>query len=861
MIISPSSARRIISGLAALVLASGALWLAPSAAADTAPANPADPTTPVSVSADPLPTVQIDGVVWDQEVVGNTVYAVGSFANARPAGAAPGTQLIPRRNMLAYDITTGNLITSFVADLNAQALAVTSSPDGSRIYIGGDFTTVNGLTHNRIAAFSTATGALVSTFNSSVYGSVKAIAATNTTVYAGGNFNAVGPGGQPRKNFAAFNTANGQVLPWAPVAGEGVNENGTAARSAAVLGLVAMPSVNKVIAVGRFGYLNGIRAIGVGALDPTTGATVPFAVSTQFTNDGDSSAFLSISTDGTNVYGTAYDFYSAANFEGTFAAQASDGALVWVADCKGDHYQAYQTGSIVYSASHAHDCSNMRAFPEVSPRTHHHGHAVALPATTTVSKGFLVGKPAPTMVAWAPEFGIGSYTGQKQGPWTVNGNSQYVLYGGEFVRINLVSQQGLVRFAGPGLAPNTRGPLANPGLTPTLSNPSLGTVGVTWKTSYDQDNENLTYRVVRDGNTAAPVFVTTVPSKFWTLSNVTFNDTGLPTGTYTYQIYVVDPFGNQNMGGSVSVSIVGVPGTPNNPPTAAFSYTTSDLTASFDGTGSVDNDGTIQSYAWNFGDGTTGTGPTTSRAYDVAGTYSVTLTVTDDDGAVGTITNSVTVATAGGPLASDSFSRSVANGLGTADIGGPWTVSPAAACSVNGSVGLLSTGAGRTVNATLGSVSAGDVAVQTSVALDRATTGAGTFVSVVARKNGNDDYRVRLRVYNTGVVNATLFRVVAGAYTRLQSLNIPGLTYTPGLVLNVRLDVSGVGTSTLQAKVWPAGGTEPGWQLTATDSTAGLQGSGAVGIATYVSGTATNAPVGISFDNVWAGAAGTAPPP
>ncbi|MGI8627710.1 MAG: hypothetical protein ACR2J5_14265, partial [Geodermatophilaceae bacterium] len=62
------------------------------------------------------------------------------------------------------------------------------------------------------------------------------------------------------------------------------------------------------------------------------------------------------------------------------------------------------------------------------------------------------------------------------------------------------------------------------------------------------------------------------------------------------------------------------------------------------------------------------------------------------------------------------------------------------------------------------------------------------------------------------------------------------------------------------AKVWPAGTAEPSWQLSRTDSTAALQGPGAVGIATYVSGSATNGPVGISFDNFWAGAVGTAPP-
>ena len=50
--------------------------------ADTRPADPTNQATPPTVSADPLPTVQIDGVVWSQTIVGTKVFAGGSFANA-----------------------------------------------------------------------------------------------------------------------------------------------------------------------------------------------------------------------------------------------------------------------------------------------------------------------------------------------------------------------------------------------------------------------------------------------------------------------------------------------------------------------------------------------------------------------------------------------------------------------------------------------------------------------------------------------------------------------------------------------------------------------------------------------------------
>lgn len=85
------------------------------------------------------------------------------------------------------------------------------------------------------------------------------------------------------------------------------------------------------------------------------------------------------------------------------------------------------------------------------------------------------------------------------------------------------------------------------------------------------------------------------------------------------------------------------PPVENQPPSASFTHACTDLACAFDGSGSHDPDGTITSYAWTFGDGTTGSGVTTSRTYAAAGTFPVTLTVTDDDGATGTQTQSVTV--------------------------------------------------------------------------------------------------------------------------------------------------------------------------------------------------------------------------
>ncbi len=85
----------------------------------------------------------------------------------------------------------------------------------------------------------------------------------------------------------------------------------------------------------------------------------------------------------------------------------------------------------------------------------------------------------------------------------------------------------------------------------------------------------------------------------------------------------------------------------NLPPTAVISGPTSGLvgeTLSFSGSGSSDSDGSIVSYAWDLGDGTTGSGITVTHSYSATGSYTMTLTVTDDGGLSDSATQTVQVA-------------------------------------------------------------------------------------------------------------------------------------------------------------------------------------------------------------------------
>ena len=102
----------------------------------------------------------------------------------------------------------------------------------------------------------------------------------------------------------------------------------------------------------------------------------------------------------------------------------------------------------------------------------------------------------------------------------------------------------------------------------------------------------------------------------------------LATGTYDVTLTVTDDGG---LATSVTHQVAVVK--PNVPPTAAFTTTCDFLDCDFDATTSSDSDGTVDDYAWDFGDGQTGTGSAANHVYEEPGTYTISLVVTDNEAA------------------------------------------------------------------------------------------------------------------------------------------------------------------------------------------------------------------------------------
>lgn len=545
---------RLIAMVTALAVGVAIVLVPVNAAqADTSPA----PGEPETYAIDALPTVQHDGVAWAQVIIGNTVYVGGDFQKARPAGAAAGTSETARPYMLAYNLSTGELINGFAPQFNGQVLGLAASPDGSRLYAVGDFTQVNGLPRFRIVALDPGSGEVSTTFTPGADFRVRSVVATNSTVYVGGSFNAIGS--TSRTRLAALSAANGSVLPWAPAA-TGGNQ---------VTALTLTGDGSKLIAAGNFTAVNGQSTGGLAAIDPVTGQKLPWAAGNAINNASSRASFTSLTSFGDLVFGGGYkdgtlNGQPSGDLEGQFAAEAGSGAVRWVNGCHGDTYGMVARPGILYAVGHSHDCRDIGSWEQTNPWTFKRATAVTMAVggvnqrNATADYKDWAGTPAPTMLNFFPTIKEGTFTGQAQGAWTVAANDDYLVIGGEFPKVNGANQQGLVRFARKGLAPNKEGPeLHGANYKPGLVSPAPGVVRGSILSNYDFDNETLSYRVFRQG-VPDPITTRTIKSNFFKRQMLVFSDSGLTPGqTYNYRVSVSDPMGNLVTGDWTPVTVSG----------------------------------------------------------------------------------------------------------------------------------------------------------------------------------------------------------------------------------------------------------------------------------------------------------------
>ena len=501
-------------------------------------------------TAAPLPTVQIDGVAWGQLVVGDVVYVVGSFDNARPAGAPKKQQQVARSNILAYDLNTGKLIEDFAPTLNGPGRSLALSQDGKTLYVAGEFDQVNGEWHSRLAAFDLTQGhgTLISSFKPMFNTTVKDIAVAGDTLYAGGYFTKVN--GQPRVRVAALKASTGQLLNWTASA-EGPN--------AQVYAIEVSPDHSKVVIGGSFSSVNGSSKPGYGMalLSASTGEMLPMPVNDTVRTAGEHAAIFDIAVDDDGFYGTAYSAVGRldeANLEGSFRADW-DGNLVWLEPCHGDTYGIAPTKDTVYTVGHAHSCETIYGFPnmpEVRKDGPHPLYVRAMAFTNSpditirhqgVVDGYqdwsTSGYKSPTIIGWYPDLEAGKFTKTSQAAYKVDVTDSYVLMVGEVIEADGKVVRSPKRAGQPTLPPEGKAETLAAKAEVTTS----GSVRVGFNATWDRDDPTLTYSLYRDDETT-PVATEKIGDTRWALMNHSLEDTTCAPGDHTYRLVVSDPSGN-----------------------------------------------------------------------------------------------------------------------------------------------------------------------------------------------------------------------------------------------------------------------------------------------------------------------------
>lgn len=213
-----------------------------------------DPEGDIRFLDAPIATHRVDGVGWAVALTPNRIYLGGTFTTVRnQAGQSQGSYA----NLAAFDRTTGTVIPGFRADTNGIVRTVAVS--GTTLYLGGDFTTVNGQPRARVAAVDLTTGAVLP-FRADT-NRVNKVVVAGDRLYVAGAFTTIG--GVPRNRVAALDLTTGAVD---PAFDPNVN--------AMVNTIAAHPDRSRVYIGGLYSTVHGTATTRLTALDGHTGAVV-----------------------------------------------------------------------------------------------------------------------------------------------------------------------------------------------------------------------------------------------------------------------------------------------------------------------------------------------------------------------------------------------------------------------------------------------------------------------------------------------------------------------------------------------------------------------------------------------------------
>jgi len=236
--------------LAVCVLGSGSALLPP---------GPAGAATRQPVVATPRPasgTPEVaDGHVQEIVQIGSRVVLGGSFTSAGDAGQ---TTTVRRGRVLAFHAPTGALDPGFAPYLNGSVRALLPGPDEDSVYVGGDFTTLDGAPVRKLVLLDLRTGRPVPGFQAPVLdGHVFDVQQLGGRLLVAGTFTRAG--GARHAGLVALDAATGAVDPYlgVQVAGHHNYDGRGVSGSVGVRKLAVDPAGRRLVAIGNFKMVDG----------------------------------------------------------------------------------------------------------------------------------------------------------------------------------------------------------------------------------------------------------------------------------------------------------------------------------------------------------------------------------------------------------------------------------------------------------------------------------------------------------------------------------------------------------------------------------------------------------------------------
>lgn len=438
------------------------------------------------------------GSVWAVDLSGDVVYFGGDFKRAKnPAGG--GTL---RGNVAAISRQTGELLQAFDVETNGRVRAIES--DGETVWIGGDFTSVNGQYHPYLVAVDARTGEIDPSFTAAPNKAVLAIDHAGGRLYVSGSFFRMN--GSRMRRVASLDPATGQP------------DYGFAPESDSIVRTVELSNNGAFLVVGGgFQNIGGETRRALAMLDPNTGDALPSSFPSDLspvlgvaTSDDDSQIFAAFGgSEGGPLFGWN-------NRVGAFDVATS--ANQWWHRADGDVQAIGFHDGYVYFGFH-----DSFALDE-SLRM--------LRATTTGSIDY----------SWLPSID------SRRGVLALDVNSDGLVAGGKFKNINGSFRKGLAIWvtdaanAPNAVNPDLVAPSTPSGLTVTNNNGNV--VKLAWNDDSTDDRFVAGYRVYRNGDLIKEV------------GAGAHNDWNpIPAANAVYEVRALDSGGNESVAASVTVAV------------------------------------------------------------------------------------------------------------------------------------------------------------------------------------------------------------------------------------------------------------------------------------------------------------------